>query len=353
MKYFDYAVKYIIRRVIRIILKPKVLLIFLSLFLLLLFFTQESKAATISYGSIYDVYDSVNTDLITRIKNATGISTDGLKSALLDNQYGYYVYYGEQDGTSQNSTYFSNSDDMWVVIFPITATYHSDGTDRSYHGFSSTNLLLRDYEKFYHFEKNNLSVELGGVTSVIMPQPFFGYRSPVLYQFLNSSSRDETDDIVSSIDKNTNTIENQTQVQQETQDFIKDDTIDNDSMIIDTSSFDTSGESEVDNFFTNFLNIVYNAYTGINSSVETITIPLPHGLDSLVLSSDMISKHIVGTFIYDLIQVFWTFLLGGYLVMFVKRLFDWLSTGKIAEKGVFSFIEWLDIHNEIIKSYMM
>ena len=67
----------------------------------------------------------------------------------------------------------------------------------------------------------------------------------------------------------------------------------------------------------------------------------------------MISKHIQGTSLYVIIQAFWWYLIGGYIVMYVYRMLRWLSTGEVAEKGVSSFILYLDKNNEIIKSFMM
>ena len=74
---------------------------------------------------------------------------------------------------------------------------------------------------------------------------------------------------------------------------------------------------------------------------------------SIVLRSDVISSHLAGTMFETLITAFWWYLFSRYIILFIKRMLDWLSTGKMAEEGVFSFIEWLDIHNEIINSYMM
>lgn len=67
----------------------------------------------------------------------------------------------------------------------------------------------------------------------------------------------------------------------------------------------------------------------------------------------MISKHIQGTSLYVIIQAFWWYLIGGYIVMYVYRMLRWLSTGEVAEKGVTGFILYLDKNNEIIKSFMM
>lgn len=67
----------------------------------------------------------------------------------------------------------------------------------------------------------------------------------------------------------------------------------------------------------------------------------------------MISKYVKNTVVYTYIQVFWWAYIGLYIVLFAKRMFEWLSTGEIAEKGVSSFIRWLDKNNELINSSMM
>lgn len=101
------------------------------------------------------------------------------------------------------------------------------------------------------------------------------------------------------------------------------------------------------------LNTIKNTFLGINNTVETIEIPVPFTNSNIVLSSDMVSKHIQGTAIFTLIQALWWFVIGKYIVLFSYSMISWLSTGKIADKGISSFIEYLDKNNEIINSYMM
>lgn len=71
--------------------------------------------------------------------------------------------------------------------------------------------------------------------------------------------------------------------------------------------------------------------------------------------SDALTNYfgIFGDHLLGLVHLFWTVFFGSFYITFAHRMFNWLSTGKIVEKGGYSFVEWLDVHNTIIDSYMM
>lgn len=346
MRYIDYFIKCIIRRIVRIIFKPKILItiLFILLILTLSLYNQSYCAE----GGIYDVYTSFNNELIKRLDNAS--STTSFYIYFNDSSYSFLVYFGNIDGTDMFKNSY-NTSNLNVAFYPTTFDFSSFDNTTKWAGIPATQGRVRSSTTqkitVFSFDENS-SYTTNDIDLLYLPQELYNYRSPVIDEYLRNQKNVEqiTDSIIQGTDKINDTVS-------DTNNFIKDDNISDDTMNIDTTGMTVEGQDNVDNFFTNFLNTVYNAYTGINQNVETISIPLPYGMDPIVLSSDLLSKHIINTPLYNLIQVFWTFVIGKYIVMFVKRLFDWLSTGKIAEKGVFSFIEWLDINNEIIKSYMM
>ena len=112
-------------------------------------------------------------------------------------------------------------------------------------------------------------------------------------------------------------------------------------------------DNGVNNFFTDFLNSVYNIFVNIDSTVETINIPMPYNMPDIVLRSDAISSYIGNSILFTLIQTFWWFVISRYIILFVFRIVKWLSDGELSERGVFAFADWLDSYNSIIKSYMM
>lgn len=379
MFYFNYFIKCFIRRFVYIITKPKFIIPFLILILLYFFlmycpsvqaYTSDTSVDFTRYTTLYDGYDSIANTLVSRLKNPT-IQNQLRYSDLLNDMKNnfYYLTWSGDDG--QDLSFGSSVvNPTYIVIYtyPQYTTTVYNGSINNYMGIPSNFRNVSSSSNFYKYEvsliDNNI-YRLDG-SDFIASSVLLSYKPLVLNDFLFDNSTSQNAGIVGaieqqteSINEQTNSIQQQTQVQQETQNFLKDDTVSDDSMSVDSSAFTSdqqqSNQADVDNFFTNFLNTVKDTFVGINTTVETIEIPLPNGLDSITLSSDIISKHIHGTIIYTLIQTFWYFLIGGYIVIYVKRLLDWLSTGKIvaSEKGVFGLIEWLDVHNEIIKSYMM
>lgn len=374
MRYIDYGIKYLIRRLIRTILKPKILISVFIIFIIAFFvFKIDSNAYsgndeyTDRYNTLFQTYDTLANDLIVRMSMSTSSNLSIFKSYLTNASFNYYIYYGDVNGSSMLDGYTLDTSIMYIAFVPSSDLNISPAPN--YDTWQGLNVNIRQLMPSYlfAFDKNSLAYfeNPSDVTKTLyVCSDLLTYKPQNLVNFLTNNSQIQSDSIVGAIQEQTQAtqqqtekIEQQTQVQQQTQDFLKDDTLDNNSMTIDTSSFgsieQSSHQQSVDNFFTGLLDTVYQAFTGINSTVDKITIPLPHTEQTIVLYSDIISKHISNTPIFSLIQMFWTFLFGSYIIVFVKRMLDWLSTGKLAEKGVFGFIEWLDIHNEIIKSYMM
>lgn len=84
---------------------------------------------------------------------------------------------------------------------------------------------------------------------------------------------------------------------------------------------------------------------GDYSSVEEIHIPLPNSDKYITLKSDLLSSFIQNTFIYDFLQIFWTYLFGMYIFKYSYSLIKAIKTGSIL-----SGYSW---ENEAITSSML
>lgn len=360
-RYIDYFIKCCIRRITRMLFKPKIFLT-IVIILLITFFCFKSSVFAVYEGddtytdknqTVFSAYDTINNDLVNRLSNSTSFGLQQLINRLKSSDYNYYVYYGELNGSSMinSSTYATNY--LNIVLYPTTGFDRSSSVYDNYQGITTNISQLNSYSYLYRFNGNDL-FSMENNVSVLIPSILWTYKTYTLTSFLNNSSQNQTNQIVESIEEQTTAIETQTQVQQETQNFIKDETIEEGSMTVDTSSFDTSDSSSVDTFFTDTIDMVKNSFLSINDDdVVTIEIPLPKTDQKLFLRSDMVSKYVAGTILGDIIQIFYIFLFGGYIVMFAYRIYTWCSTGEIAEKGVSSFIRYLDKNNQIISTYMM
>lgn len=361
MKYIDYAIKYIIRRIIRFIFKPIVLCFLFIAFILFFVIVTDTQAVYLGDDTYTDpnntillAYDSVISDFVTRL-SSTSSSTDLIVGLLKNPNYNYYVYYGNTDGSSMINGSTWKTTQMHILFFETSVT-PSFSTENNYQGIRCSIYESSDYAYYFVFNSSTLQ----NMTSFDInincqfPAILLPYKSSVLTNFLTDNSTKNSNDVVSAIEdtaqKTQDTIKDSTEQVTGT---LTDSTVSDSSMTVDTSQYDVDDSEGVTNFITSFLDIVKKAFFYIDSSVETITIPIPNTEQTVVLYSDIISKHITGTYIYTLIQSFWWFVIGGYIIIFAKRMIEWLSTGEIAEKGVFGFIWWLDVHNEIIKSYMM
>lgn len=346
MRYIDYFIKCIIRRIVRIIFKSKILITILFILLILTISLYHNSYA--AEGNIYDVYNSINNDLVNRLDKVTSSNTS-FYNFFNNLDYSFLVFYGSTTGSSMFTSSYDSST-LNVCFYPSNFSF-IDLENHSVWGGASCSQSRTPVSNtvsfnVFSFDVNGSYVEYGS-TTLYLPTELINYRSSVVSEYLREKKnvQEITNSITEGTDKINDTVS-------DTNNFIKDDTISDDSMTIDTD-YNIEQQSSIDNFFIDFLSSIHQRFINMNTSVETISIPLPYNMEPIVLHSDIISKHIVGTTLYTLVQLFWTFCFGKYIIMFVKRMFDWLSTGEIAEKGVFGFIYWLDNYNSIVKSWMM
>lgn len=410
MAYFSYLIKTIIRRVVYLLIN-KTSLKFILVFLILVFLNTSVFAVdvgvtnpivTIDFNkflrdgfsdSSRKFVDEIN--YITNSKKWVGGDYGFLLSLFRDN---YSIYYTVENGENVAYFYkywdvssFSKTNEVFdEVTYPFydfeyydkwqNHTYFPNGS--SGNGFVSIpqfqgtgyteqkNLVSRIYIDAYivptssipikfvykRTAPNEISYRFDRTisSSLIIPTVLFNYKDDVLADFYNLSQGNKdssTSFITDSLNENANKIDSTIK---DSTDKILDNTVNNDSMTVNTTDYDVSSEEqEIDSFLTDLLNNIKNVFLSISSSVKTIDIGLPYVDKKIVLRSDIISKHINGTFLFTLIHTFWYFVFGKHIIMFCKRMLDWLSTGEIAEKGASSFIKYLDQNNEVLKTYMM
>lgn len=151
-----------------------------------------------------------------------------------------------------------------------------------------------------------------------------------------------------------NNIDSGNQIAQDTQNFVTNETITDSNMAVDTSDMEVTDTNDVHGFIGDVLNELLVFFNGISdSTVYSIEIPMPYGLDSITIQSDLISKHISGTLIYTLIQTMWSFVFGTYLVFYVRHIINFFSSGEFDDTSLAYFLEHLENNDVIIRSTMM
>lgn len=173
------------------------------------------------------------------------------------------------------------------------------------------------------------------------------------YTIRFSQTTEGSSGLIAGVDNINSGINNTNNKIDETNQFLNNDTVEDTTMDISSEGLIAQDSEGIDNFFTNFLSNIQTTFSNIDNSVETISFPIPFTQQSVSIRSDLVSRYIINTPIYTLIQAFWWFLIGSYIVLYCKRMLDWLSTGELAEKGPSAFIKYLDKNNELIKTYMM
>lgn len=147
------------------------------------------------------------------------------------------------------------------------------------------------------------------------------------------------------------TISNQNQNTEKVINTLTDNSVSEDSYNIDTSFTGDINEDSYDNVLSSMINNIIHTLN--SSSISIISIPIPNTDKSITLESNIISKHIQGTLIYTLIQTFWYFAFGVYFFRFGYSAINWLTSGKMIEKGPSAFADYLSSENATITSDMM
>lgn len=364
-RYFDYAIKCVIRKIINLLFKPKIFLILAISFIAFWFFSNNYETKAVYTGddtytdrnqTIFSAYGVIINDMISRLENSGNTEIKDF----LNDKYSFYCFYGDLNGSTMlNSSTFATSK-LYVALYPKdTQTSSYSGVADTYQGMQCNIRTIKNVFLIYEFNNNTLTNLYSG-SNIYVPVVLINYRNSDINSYLLDNS---TSSITSSIDKQTNTIEQQTATIQEqtntvndTNNFIKDETVEENSMNVDISDFDVSdSEKNVDNFFTTFLSTIYNSFFSMSDEVISLDIELPFVKNGVIsVKSNMIYEHIKNSWIYTTIQLFWTVVFGTYIVRFIYRIFSWLSSGKIATSGGISdFIWMLDTENTIIKSFMM
>lgn len=110
---------------------------------------------------------------------------------------------------------------------------------------------------------------------------------------------------------------------------------DEDTISIDTSALDGLNTDEnIINFPVELVNRLRDTISGANwSQVETIEIGLPHTDKKILLRSDMLYNFIKDSAFYNILQTFWIFVFGMYIIKYALRIYNWLRTGEVVKKA--------------------
>lgn len=307
---------------------------------------------TDSNNTILSAYDSICNDFVTRMQYSNSDLKSTIYSQLASSNYMVYLYYGSSDGLQMIGSSPYNTRLLYAYVYYTNSAQVALSQYNDYQGISTNVFEVSTGGNLYAFVGNNISSATLG--TVYIPAPLFNYRSEAVKNYFTNSQTSQTNSIVSAIESASQDTQNTIQHSaQETQSTMTNSTVEDSSMTVDTSSFGVSDSEGVGNFLLNLTSTVYDFFSSIDSSVTVIQIPIPFTEGNISLRSDILSSHISGTQLETLIDLVWWFFFGTYYVMFIQRIVEWFSSGKFVEEGPFSFAEWLDIHNEVIKSYMM
>lgn len=334
MYYFDYFIKYLIRRLTRIVFKPRNILIIVIILLISAFLTSSCFAA----DNLFSFYDNCANDLVNRLSNFQ--NTDEFYKYLTNGEYNYLIYYDNLTASKMVDNNY-NTTILFVAFLPTT--FNSSGTVLDgWAGFAVSGDAINYYNSVNNNNKDlvvfSFNTGLGEVqklsTSVLYyPSNLLSYKPSIITTYLQDYRN--TQQITSSITESTDKIDN----------TISSTDYDDSVVNIDTSSADIDDSSSINLFttiFTNFSNLLNSSNW---QTVETIDIPVPNTDKYIQIRSDILSDIIGGTFIETLINTAWYSIFGLYAFKFSTKIFQAIKSGDI--------LTGLNLSDEVITSTMM
>lgn len=120
------------------------------------------------------------------------------------------------------------------------------------------------------------------------------------------------------------------------------------------NNIDIPSDSNPNNTISSVINSFSSSFN-YDDTVSTISIPVPFTDNKyIVFSSDIISRYIVDTPIYTIIQLVYIFIFAKYFIRLSKRILDWLDRGEAFTEGGFSkFMAYLSEQNTVINASLM
>lgn len=351
-KYIEYFIKCIIRQFTRLLFKPKILFIVVILILILLFLNSSSFAAVQETEDQFLAgkakYENIINDMIVRIDNSTSDGLDLLKNKLQDTSYGYYVYYGNNDGSSVlniNSTLLTT--DLKIFLYKKSNSTLGSSLFSNYYGYSLAISSISTSDGYlFTFSGNILSyldLKIYETSlTVNLPSSFYSYTSDSLSSYFTNSSG--SSDVVQSIENLDNTVKDQTVAIQDTTNSVNNlnDSINREdkdesssdinetfsSVSSSTSDFDGDVNSIVD-FIKSLHDVLLNAVNKVGDEVLTVEIGLPFVDKKLTLRSDIIYNALYPSILYTLLQLSYVVAFGFYIIMTVYNIIDWVTSGEV------------------------
>lgn len=337
MYWVNYLIKCIIRRLTYLFLNKKTIFFIIIVFLIILIFlnplqskaytgddTYTDKNATITLS-----YDTVINDLINRLSN-TNSNTSSLLKKLKNASNSYYVYYGNDDGSSVlNVNNYWDTNKLNIAVFPktnlqlsVSPVYETYlGIDVSCYGVKNITV--------YTFHGNSLDDITIKPDTVYMPGVLINYYSSDLVSFLNDSSKEQTNDVINAIDKQTQATENLTNTITSEDTQQSSDDLNNSFTDVTNSVEDRAEFVNIFDFFKNINNTFKSAFEGFsNKQPIIITLGIPYTDKQITLSSDIVYNAIHGTLFYTLLQVIYTTTIGFYLINSFFNIIAWLQSGE-------------------------
>lgn len=298
------------------------------------------ESYTDPYNAFTTVYGSIQRDFAMRVaryvanSNYSVNNIKNLRNRIVSGGYYCYFYYDSQ--TAYNNASPLNKGNVYFIAVQKAYVTSQSVTNNDWYGISSitqyqVNFSNENYR--YYFSSNNSLTQNTITDSCVMPFEYVNYIDPyVAWYFSNvidadgkvNSSLNDLLVQVANINSHTENIEGD---MEDIKDFLSNNNA-NDSSFnrtpISTPSSDT--DANVDSIF-------YSLETAFTSSASAnVELPIPFTNNTIIIPNNLVRSrlsHLGDGFLLTIVQLFWWWFLGRFIIKDILNYLDKLQSGEI------------------------
>lgn len=293
-------------------------------------------------AATYRDYEALQNDFVVRVLRDvrdTGLVAQNVRNVLEKLTNGGFItlfYYGDALGTYYQNTFPSASQKNIIDVIQMDAsqvTSNTNNFDWGLNGVQSVRGYLcatAYYEFIFNRTARTAQVLNANTARHYMPTYLVDYKSSNLTllceEYLSGTLINNASDILTAIENQTDKIEEQTEVIQETQNTINDSNVDN-------TIVDSLPESNINDVTADGLNTIFSDVMDalVNPIVENIRVKVPFTNKYFEISSELVygsNNSYVPEWIRTVVSMFWYYILSVYIVKDIAKIIDNLKNGR-------------------------
>lgn len=277
------------------------------------------EVSDINY-EVRSYYDGVVNDVIFRLEGIWENLDNSTKERLLSNDYNWYFYYGNQNGSSLENAKPIMNNPLYMTFFGKNYNLGQFSLNNyDYIGVTGYSMVNVTNRSGYILRANQYSLSTFSSQTISIPLFVSTYQNINWVTYINAKRSGDTDTIIALLEDINESLSNTTPDQES-----------EDSVVVDSSVADSVDSSAVDSVFSSAFTNFANKFTYYDLSDADQWVINIQGT-RIVLRSDIIYNIIKNTWFYPMLQLLWYYIFGHYAFVWLTNLIHKIKDGSILD----------------------